>query len=362
MSLTPVWHAWQRELDRILPTVPLRHRRVLGVFSLGVAQAQHCALARAAAAVPTAAKDSSVERRFGRFLANPRVLVPAIQAAISRAVLGWTHGTTIWLALDETHQGHTPTGAALCLVAVRLLYRGRALPLAGVCHRPGAQVLPYPELIAALLTEVAAWVPADTRVVLLADRGLSWPGLLDTCRALGWSFLVRVQGQTRLRTPDGRERAVQDCVPAAGAVWLGGGQVFKKAGWRTTNVVAVWPATAAHPWLLITDLPPTRRRCAEYARRMWEEASFRDDKSAGLHWNHSRVRDPHHAARLLLVLQLALCFVLAVGSQVIKRGWRPLLERRTRRQLSLCTLGLRWLHRHLTHDAPLLPRLVFYFH
>jgi hypothetical protein len=362
MSLTAVLHAWQREVDRTVPQMPLRQRRVLSLFSLGMAQAQHCALPRAAAAVPTRATDSSVVRRFGRFLANPRVDVAAAQAAIGRAVLGWTHGATIRLALDETHQGRTATGAALCLLAVRLLYRGRAIPLAGVCHRPGEQAAPYPLLVADLLARVAAWVPPDTDVVLLADRGLSWPQVLDACRALGWSFLLRVQGHTRLRTPDAVEGPLHARVPQAGTAWAGAGQVFKKAGWRAANVVAVWPPTQVRPWLLVTDLPATRHRCAEYRRRTWAEESFRDDKRAGLHWEQSRVRDPAHAACLLLVLQLALCFLLSLGSQVIKRGQRTLLDRRDRRELSLCTLGLRWLQRHLTHGSPLTPRLVFYFH
>jgi hypothetical protein len=362
MSLTPVLHAWQHEVDQVLPQMPLRQRRVLALFSLGVAQAQHCSLGRAAAAVPTTATDSSVVRRFGRFLANPRIDVPAAQSALSQAVLRWTHGTTVRLALDETHQGHTATGAALCLLAVRLLYRGRAIPLVAVCHRPGEQTDPYPVLIARLLAQVATWVPVDTRVVLLTDRGLSWPQVLDACRALHWSFLGRVQGQTHLRTPDGVETPVAARVPVPGTAWVGTGQVFKKAGWRNANIVAVWPPAQAHPWLLVTDLPATRQRCTDYRRRMWEEESFRDDKRGGLHWEQSRVRHPAHATRLVLVLQLALCFLLALGSQVIKRGWRALLERRDRRELSLCTLGLRWLRRQLTHGAPLVPRLVFYFH
>jgi hypothetical protein len=362
MSLLPVLHAWERQVDQVLPQTPVHHRRVLSLFSLGMAQAQHCALARAAAAVPTTATTSSVVRRFGRFLANPRVDVPAIHAALGRAVLGWTHGTTIRLALDETHQGHTATGAALCLLAVRRLYRGRAIPLAAVCHRPGEQAAPYPTLIAGLLAQVAAWVPPDTQVVLLADRGLSWPQVLDACQTLGWSCVLRLQGQTRMRTPDQAEQPLVQRVPVAGTAWLGAAQVFKKAGWRAVQVVAVWPAAQAQPWLLVTDLPAIARRCTDYRRRMWIEESFRDDKSAGLHWEQSRVRTPAHAARLLLVLHLALCLLLSLGSQVIKRGWRTLLERRDRRELSLCTLGLRWLHRHLTHGSPLSPRLVFYFH
>src|SRR5688572_19099159 len=41
-------------------------------------------------------------------------------------------------ALNETHQGHTATGARLGMLALRLIYQERAIPLAWVCYRPGA--------------------------------------------------------------------------------------------------------------------------------------------------------------------------------------------------------------------------------
>jgi hypothetical protein len=71
---------------------------------------------------------------------------------------------------------------------------------------------------------------------------------------------------------------------------------------------------------------------------------------------------PRPQDRLLLALQLATCFVLTHGPRVLKRGRRPFFERRDRRELSVFTLGRRYLAPALTHDRPLYPRLVFYFH
>ncbi|MNC98372.1 hypothetical protein D3C83_163110 [compost metagenome] len=73
------------------------------------------------------------------------------------------------------------------------------------------------------------------------------------------------------------------------------------------------------------------------------------------------MRDPAHMDRLLLVLQLAACFVLAQGVFVIQHGCRHLLERHDRRTLSLFSLGLRWLDRARSHFVPLCPRLYFTF-
>jgi len=107
----------------------------------------------------------------------------------------------------------------------------------------------------------------------------------------------------------------------------------------------------------VTDLDPTWVRCAQYRHRLDEEQRFRDDQSSGFEWDASRVRDPAHMARFLLVLQLAACFVLAQGVFVLHHGLRAVLERPDRRTLSLFSLGLRWLDRARFHFLSLSPRV-----
>ncbi len=206
MNPLRIWQGWSQEIGRIVPGLGAWQRGALALFSLGVASAKHCGLARVAAVVPGLATVPSTTRRFERLLANERLDVRAVRSAVAAHVLAAARGQTVWLALDETHQGHTETGARLGMLAVRLCYRERAIPLAWACYRPGEAEAPFPVLIGRLLAEVAALVPPDTRVVLMTDRGLSWPSLLDQCRRHGWSFLCRVQGSTRLRDADGQTR------------------------------------------------------------------------------------------------------------------------------------------------------------
>jgi hypothetical protein len=336
-------------------------QRALALFSLGVASAKHCGTARVGAVVPGTATVPSTTRRFERLLANERLDVRAARAAVAAVVLEQGRGQTLWLALDETHQGHAATGARLGMLALRLVYRERAIPLAWVCYRPGEAPARFPTLVGRLIDEVAALVPPDTHVVLMTDRGLSWPSLLDHCRTVGWSFLCRVQGSTRVKTADGAHGPIRDRAPRPGTRWQGRGHAFLKAGWRAVNVVAVWRRGDDEPWLLVTDLPPAWVRCAQYRHRMDEELSFRDDKSSGFDWNASRVRDPVHMDRLLLVLQLAACFVLAQGIFVLQHGFRHVLERPDRRTLSLFSLGLRWLDRARSHLVRLSTHLAFPF-
>ena len=69
-----VWQAWEGEVSRVLSTVGIWQRRALAMFSLGVASAKHCGLARAAAVVPGLAVVPSTTRRFERLLSSEGAL------------------------------------------------------------------------------------------------------------------------------------------------------------------------------------------------------------------------------------------------------------------------------------------------
>src|SRR3954468_23087552 len=124
-----VWQDWEADLRGLLAGVGIWQCRALALFSLGVALAKHCGLARAAAMVPGMALVPSIARRFERFLASERLDVVAARSAVAARVVEAAGGQTIWLVLDETHQGRTATGARLGMLALRLVYRERGIPL-----------------------------------------------------------------------------------------------------------------------------------------------------------------------------------------------------------------------------------------
>ena len=210
-----------------------------------------------------------------------------------------------------------------------------------------------PELVVDLLRRVAACLPRGAEVTLLADRGLAWPIVVDACHELGWHYVLRLLGQTRVRTPDGRECAVAELAPHPRACWHGEALVFKKAGWRAAAVAACWPPDGDGPWLLVSDRDDGERLFRRYAKRVWTEELFRDEKSSGFRWGESHVTDPEHAARLTLLLALATYLTLAVGTRVVQAGLRRFLESTRRRMLSFSTLGIRWIAFCLTHDCNL---------
>jgi hypothetical protein len=294
----------------------------------------HCQLSRLALVGVGRAKVPSRERRWQRLVANARLVMKRALNSWARWMLAEVGEVT--LILDETPKSDQLRAMKLCRQI-----RGRTIPLLWHCYRPDALPKTQDRLVLDLLKRAARALPQGAQVTLLCDRGLSWPAVLDFCLEHGWHYVLRVQGQTRARLPDGRELSVTELVPRPGTSWCGSAQVFKKAGWRSCNLVARWPGTLEEPWLLISDLPANRYRCQQYRKRMRIEESFRDEKSHGFQWKQSRIRDPEHASRLLLVMALAMAAMIKLGMHLIKTGKRHLLERRHRRTLSVFQLGLR---------------------
>jgi Transposase DDE domain len=352
MSALPIVHDWRTTVAGLVPSLHAHQAHALADLSFAVAYAGRCQAGLVAPHVPTPAHPASSRRRFERLLANPRFHVRLAQRDLTSRLLSHWSGCTVLLILDET-----PRANDLRVMSVRLAHAHRALPLAWTCYRPTALPRPLPQLIRGLLRQVRSGLPQRCRVVLLADRGLAWPLLVDFCRESGWHYVLRLQGTTRVRFPDESERPVRELTPRVGSRWLGEAEVFKKAGWRGANVVATWEPGVKEPWLLVTDEPGSLRHRRVYAKRMWVEESFRDDKSAGFGWGWSRVGNPQHAARLLAVLALAMVLAMSLGSQAQKAGYRRRLDPRRGRRLSLVQMGLRWLRDALTHGLHTLLKL-----
>jgi hypothetical protein len=339
---------------QLFPELHGHQAKALAAVSLGIALSGHCDSGRVGKAIPGRATAASNCRRVERFVSNGRIRSDRGQGDLARAVLATLArcpGRGLVLILDETPQA----GRLKCL-KVSVGYRRRAVPLAWECYPPDEPPVPMPRLIWRLLGRVSRCLPGGVAVgvTLLADRGLSWPTVLDCCRQLGWHYVLRLQGSVRVRFADGTEEPAGGLAPRRGVRWLGATDVglFKKAGWRKANVVAAWEQACREPWLLATDLPATFARCRGYCRRTWCEELHRDEKSQGFNWQRSLVRDPSHARRLLLAVALATLLAICTGTWVLKSGLRRVLESRCRRKLSIFQMGLRWLTTNSEHARP----------
>jgi hypothetical protein len=349
MGVARMLRPWRALVQEALPTLHGHQLNGLTDASWAMIRAEHCQLSRMAVATPGRATVPSRERRWQRLVANPRLDADAVLDRWATWALRGSRAVT--LLLDETPQHNH-----LRAMKVSRMTGGRAVPLVWHTYRPDALPMPQDQLVLDLLKRTAAALPEGAKPTLMADRGLCWPAVVDLCVEHGWHFLLRAQGQTRVKLDGGTELSLDALVPGPGRNWCGQARVFKAAGWRRVNVVARWSPRRTERWLLVTDLPAEPRRCRQYRKRMRQEQSFRDEKSHGFRWNDSRIRDPAHAQRLLLVMALAMTWLICLGLRVIRRGQRHRIERPDRRSLSLFRLGLRFVQnqRQFTRPPPVM--------
>lgn len=349
MSALPIIRRWRRQVrDDLLPHAHGHQAKALADLSYAIAAAGHCHSGKLAAHAPGDSTPAATRRRCERTLANDRIDPETLWPQLAHAATAGYADGPLTLILDET-----PNRNDLRCLKLTLAFRHRAVPLLAACYALGGPDEPMPDLVRRLLRRAATCLPPGAEVTLLADRGLAWPQVVDVCVKLGWHYVIRLQGQTRVRTADGREGTAADLAPAPGADWHGPAEVFKKAGWRRAAVAACWRRDQDGPWLVVSDRDDGPRLFGRYRKRTWTEELFRDEKSAGFHWDQSRVRDPAHAGRLLVILALATLLALGLGARLVDAGAMGLIASGQRRRLSYFQLGLRLLVFSLTHDPPL---------
>ena len=370
-----LYHTLCRELAQTCPTVRLSSQVRLALLITTIVAARSCVLAelaRTAGSVGlSAASAVSTGRRLRRTMNDPHLTAdagyrPLLQSMLRRII---PTGTTdpLHVVIDESsHTDHVH------LLRAALAYRGGTLPLAretwaqNTAQAEGA----YWAAMDRLLAAVAACLPKDQPVVVLADRLYAIAPFIDRVTAHGWHWLVRVTttgshcwcpqvgtpqapgwgGETTLR------RLVRQTLPHPGTRVRASGRFAKKAGWRAANLVGVWAVGQREPLVVLTDLPPRWLVLAWYGRRFWIEPGFRGDKSGGWHWEQSQVREPAHHDVLLLALAWATLLSLWLGAREGVRQLAGLQRRRgrpTHARLSLAALGREALTAWLHHQPPI---------
>lgn len=373
MTRHDMLHDCEQQVQELLPELPRPEQKALALLVSGVVASGQATLRGASAATPGAAQDLSKQRRVQRLLANPRLEVNRAQRRFVARVLWRCHGR-VDVLLDATTTGATTHQGGTVTLCFALAWRGRALPLVWRTWAAAERGQDWGSALREMAHLLATALPPDAQVVVLADRGLSGAPFARLWQELGWHFLMRVTRRTRVRrpgapggpgTPGEASVEIGALAPTPGSqCCLTGVQLYAQrakpgqrwaTAWETglqVQVVAVWRRGEAEAWLLVTDLPARLARCRDYRRRTWEEELFRDLKGMGWQWQQSRVRRPERVARLVLVLALATLWMLALAQRVVRRGWRPLVAARSRRECSVFQVGLRYLRRCLALDHP----------
>jgi hypothetical protein len=170
----------------------------------------------------------------------------------------------------------------------------------------------------ACLRRLAAVLPEGVRVPVLADRGFADTKLFGFLDDLGFGYVIRLKGNTRVGAADGTTR------PAA--AWVGkDGRARKLRDAMVTEapcpvgaVVCGHAKDMKEPWCLVTShRDATAPQIIElYSKRWTVEPSFRDTKDLrfGLGLETVHIADPQRRDRLLLVNAFAVVLLTLLGA------------------------------------------------
>ena len=318
MSAPPSVAQWIAVVATQLPHLSRPQATVLALWSLGMVLARSCGLTavstllgalldRRENTVRQQLREWCYEAAAKRGVQRQALAVEACFAPLLRWVLHWWQGPQLALALDAT-----TLGDRFAVLAVSVLYRGCAIPVAWAIL-PATAKGAWKGEWQRLLQHLHATVPATMTVIVLADRGLYARWLFQAIVHLGWHPLLRVNAGGLFR-PHGKARwyglATFAATPVAS--WQGTGTAFKSRPVACT-LLARWEPAQREPWLLITNLPPAASTAAWYGLRAWIEQGFKLTKRGGWQWQRTRMTHPARAARLWLAVAVATLWVVSVG-------------------------------------------------
>ena len=119
-------------------------------------------------------------------------------------------------------------------------------------------------------------------------------------------------------------------------------------------VLSCWAKGYQEPLYLVSNMDAAEEACRSYQKRFRIETFFSDQKSRGFHLHKSHISDPQRLSRLLIAACLAYIWIVYLGSLCEKEGWRSVIHRSNRCDISLFQLGLRLLEHFLNEDLPIL--------
>lgn len=356
MSIIQTYHTIVERLKQIVSSERITRIRTMAWLQSGILHSRSVHLNRIASKIPGKAKKLSRVRQLERFVDNPQVRVrewyhPVAEGLLKEAV---ATGRVVRLLIDGSKVGN---GHQLLMVS--LAYRRRALPIVWTwvrCRRGHSTG----QKQCALLAYVHRLVPSDTAVVVIGDSEFS--PLQALLESWNWCYVLRQKGNHLLRLA--QDQPWQRCdtllTQPGQQAWFPQIELTQQHA-HPCNFLALWQPDEKDPWLLATNLPTARLARLHYSRRMWTEGMFGDFKSNGFDLESSRLQQFLHLSRLTLAVALLYVTVVTFGSQTIKNGRRPLVDRKERRDLSIFRIGFDMLERMLVNSLPFSIRPLPYF-
>ncbi len=249
-------------------------------------------------------------KQVDRLLSNPRIEAWDVFASWVPEMVG--PRTDIVVAMDWTD--YDADGQAT--LALKLVTRhGRATPLIWLSvHKDElTDARNYEDAAVRRLAEVLS---DDVKVTLLA--GFADTKLFGFLDELGFDYVIRLKGNTKVSAADGPTRPAGEWVGQGGRARKLRDAAVTEAQYPVGAVVCVHAKGMKEAWCLATSnaAASSRQIIDLYSKRWSVEPSFRDTKDLrfGLGLASVRISDPQRRDRLLLLNAFAVVLLTLLGA------------------------------------------------
>jgi hypothetical protein len=298
---------------------------------------------------PLSGKEPSLVNRLHRFLVNPSLAVRQWYEPIAVQLLQAFAGQQIRLVIDCTKLGFNYR-----LMTLGLAYKKRVLPLVWSVHR-GSKGHTTTAAQLKLFKYVQSLLPKAAEVWVVGDSGFQSVLLLDWLRQQGWHFVIRQQGRNKVRLSQTQAwlKINQFALQPGQTRYLGWVYLTEKHAIGQFWLILHWAQGEDEPWYLVSDEAGQHPLIRIYQRRMWIEQMYGDMKGHGFDLEATHLNDPDRLARLVLAVCITFVWFMSLGSWLVKRGLRHLVDHKSRRDKSYFRLGWDWVERCLRLGLPI---------
>jgi hypothetical protein len=316
----------------------------------GLFLGRHVQLWQMAVWAPLGIQLPSIVRRFERWIADPGVEAAKFFKPFFLAAQASLGNETAYLLIDCTQ-----AGKRCRTLLIGLAYHGTVIPIVWKTVK-GSKGHVTGELHRTLLEEVYPLFRYHRQVVVLGDAEFSNEKVIGWLRQVRWDFVLRFQSSYLLQTTIGGDwQSTRALYESAG---LQAGQVLHWVNVTFTqahrfarlHVTIQWAEGETDVLCLVSTLTAEEEPHVIYDMRYWIETLFGNQKSRGFQLARTQMTTPEHIDSLVLVLAIATCLVLGLGTHLTLIEETRQVDRADRRDLSLFQTGWRWFFRLLALD------------
>jgi hypothetical protein len=253
-------------------------------------------------------------KQVDRLLSNPGIDVKELFMKWVPSAIGSRKEVEIamdWTDFDADNQS--------TIMLSLLTSHGRATPLVWLTVDKGSLKDNRNRYEYQVLVWLAEALPADVKVLIVADRGFGDHKLYRVLtEELKFDYLIRFRGNIKVTAIDGETRAAVDWVGKGGRLRILRGAVVTAQDYPVGAVVCVQAKDMKQPWCLATSLAdePAKILLKKYAKRWSIECTFRDTKDPhfGMGMAQIHINSPERRDRLWLLDALAVALLTLLGA------------------------------------------------